>query len=247
MDKLIKRKRKEDKIDSQHVDDLMARLRCGESSCPNENAWCYVVDGIHLKIIGAQMKTWSMMINDDDGVDLETCPTVLAKTLMPSRKSGKNPLREQASKAPSISNSSSSATPAPGQLPPPLPPHLPPHPYYYGDPYHPPTHHHYRQRSPYTPTPFRSDVVASSPIAFEIDDNGDKLTNYFDWLTGVYPAMEKQLQECLLTLKTNGVVYGTLLDVPATLWKEYSILPGLVIMIQGHTKKWNREQAKGRA
>lgn len=223
----------------------MTRLRCGQSSCPNENAWCYVVDGIHLKIIGAHMKTWSMMINTD-GEDLETCPTALAKTLMPSRKSGRNPLREQASKAASISidsSSSSSATPTPCQLP----PSLPPHPYYsYGDPYHPPIYRHYRERSPHTPIPSRNDVVASSPIAFEIGDNRDKLTNYFDWLARVYPAMEDQLRECLLTLKTDGIVYGTLLDVPATLWKEYGSLPGLVIMIQGHTKKWDRERAKGR-
>ena len=79
-DKLIKHKRNEDKIDSQHVDDLMAHLRCGQSSCPNENAWCYIVDGIHLKIIAAHMKTWSMTINEGD-TDLETCPTALARLL----------------------------------------------------------------------------------------------------------------------------------------------------------------------
>ena len=187
-----------------------------------------------------------MTINDGDA-DLETCPTALAKTLMPSRKGRKNPLREQASKAASISmdsNSSSSATPTPGQLP----PLLPPHPYYpYRDLYHPPTYHHHREHSLQTPIPSQSDVAVSSLIAFEIGDNRDKLTNYFDWLAEVYPAMEEQLQECLLTLKTDGIVYGTLLDVPATLWKEYGTLSGLVIMVQGHTKKWDRERAKGRA
>ena len=187
-----------------------------------------------------------MTINNGDA-DLETCPTALAKTLMPSRKGGKNPLREQASKAASISidsNSFSSTTPTPGQLP----PLLPPHPYYpYRDLYHPSTYHHHRECSPHTPISSRSDVVISSPIAFEIGNNRDKLTNYFDWLAGVYPAMEEQLQECLLTLKTDGIVYGTLLDVPATLWKEYGTLSELVIVIQGHTKKWDREQARGRA
>ena len=245
-EKLLKLKRNEDKIDSQHVDDLMAHLRCSQSSCPNENAWCYIVDGIHLKIISVHMKTWSMMINEG-GEDLETYPTALAKTLMPSRKGEKNPLREQASKAASISidsNSSSFATSTPGQLP----LLLLLHPYYpYRDVYHPPTYHHHRERSPQTPIRSRSDVVVSSPIAFEIGDNQDKLTNYFDWLAGVYPGMEEQLQECLLILKTDGIVYGTLLDVPATLWKEYGSLPGLVIMVQGHTKKWDRERAKGRA
>ena len=103
----------------------MACLRCGESSCLNENAWCYIVDGIHLKIISAHMKTWSMTINEGDA-DLETCPTALAKTLMPLRKGRKNTLREQASKAASIlidSNLSSSATSTPSQLPLLLSPH----------------------------------------------------------------------------------------------------------------------------
>ena len=159
-----------------------------------------------------------MMINEEEA-DLETCPTALAKTLMPSRKDGKNPLREQASKAANISidsNSSSSTTPTPCQLPPPLPPH----PYYsYRDLYHPPTYHHHQERSPHTPIPSRSNIV-TSPIAFEISDNRDKLANYFDWLAGVYPAMKEQLQECFRILKTQGIVYGTLLDVPTALWKE---------------------------
>jgi len=154
-----------------------------------------------------------MMINGKEA-DLETCPTALAKTLMPSRKGA---LREQASKAANISidsNSSSSATPTTCQLPPPLPPH----PYYYL--YHPPTYHHHQEHSPHTPIPSRSNIVASSPIAFEIGDNRDKLTNYFDWLAGVYPIMEEQLQECFSILKTQGILYWTLLDIPTVLWKE---------------------------
>jgi len=245
-EKLLKHKRNKDKIDNQHVDDLIASLRCGQSSCPNENAWCYIVDGIHLKIIAAHMKTWSMTINDGDA-DLETCPTALAKTLMPSRKGGKNPLREQTSKAASISidsSSSSSATPTPGQLPPPLHPH--PH-YAYRDLYHPPTYHHHRERSPRTPIPSRSNIVVSSPIAFEIGDNRDKLTNYFNWLAGVYPAMEEQLQECFLLLKSKGIVYGTLPDISTKDWKDWEVIDGLVIMVRGHTTKWDHERAKGRA
>src|SRR5439155_21617004 len=158
----------------------------------------------------------------------------LAKTLMPSKKGGKNPLREQASKAANISidsNSSSSATPTPCQLPPPLPPH----PYYsYRDLYHPPTYHHHQEHSPHTLIPSRSNIVASSPIAFEIGDNRDKLTNYFDWLAGVYPAMKEQLQECFRILKTQGIVYETLLDVPTALWMVWGVISGLVIMVQGH-------------
>src|SRR5438045_8785460 len=106
---------------------------------------CYVIDGVHLKIVSAHMKTWSMTINGGEG-DLKTCPTALAKTLMPLRKGGKNPLREQVSKAASIfidSNSSSSATLTPGQLP----PLLPQYPYYPSrDLYHPPTYNYHCER-----------------------------------------------------------------------------------------------------
>jgi hypothetical protein len=89
--------------------------------------------------------------------------------------------------------------------------------------------------------------VTSSPVTFEIGDNRDKLTNYFDWLEGVYPAMKEQLQECLLILKTQEIVYGTLRDIPIVLWKEWDMISGLVIMVQGHMMKWDHERAKGHA
>ena len=101
-EKLLKHKRNEDKINSQHIGDLITHLRCGQGSCPKENAWCYIVDGINLKIASVHIKPWSMTI-DEGEAGLETCPTALAKTLMPSRKGGKNSLREQASKAAGIS------------------------------------------------------------------------------------------------------------------------------------------------
>src|SRR4030095_15472196 len=116
--------------------------------------------------------------------------------------------------------------------------------YSYRDLYHPPTYQHHRERSPHTPIPSRSNILASSPIALEIGDNQDKLTNYFDWLEGGYPAMKEQLEECLLILKTQGIVYGTLRDVPTALWKEWDVISGLVIMVQGHMTKWDHERAK---
>jgi hypothetical protein len=59
--------------------------------------------------------------------------------------------------------------------------------------------------------------------------------------------MEERLKECLLILKSKGIVYGTLLDIPTTCWKEWDVIDGLVIMIKGHVTKWNHERAKGRA
>ena len=114
INKLLKYKRNEDKINSQYINDLMISLHCDQSSYSNQNAWYYIVDDIHLKIIFMYMKTWSMTINDDadKGIDLKICSMALTKTLMPSRKDEKNPLREQTSTMTNISidsNSSSSA------------------------------------------------------------------------------------------------------------------------------------------
>ena len=142
------------------------------------------------------------------------------------------------------SNSSSFAISISYQLPSPLPSH----PYYsYRDLYHSLTYNHHQEYSSYISIPSRNNIMTSSPITFEIGDNRDKLTNYFHWLAVVYPAMEEQLQEYLFTLKSEQIVYGTLLDVPTVLWKEWGVVNGLVIMVQRHTKKWKREQTKGHA
>jgi hypothetical protein len=84
-------------------------------------------------------------------------------------------------------------------------------------------------------------------MTFEIDVDADKLAKYFEWLAKVYPAMKQQLEECLVTLKDEEIVFGTLLDVPAELWKEWRVSNGLMIMVKGHTKKYERESSKKRA
>ena len=68
-------------------------------TCANKSGFCYIVDGIHLRMLPGNMKTWSMAINNDKA-DLETAPTTLATTLMPSKPTQKNPLREKQNKTP---------------------------------------------------------------------------------------------------------------------------------------------------
>ena len=183
---------------------------------------------------------------NEGATDIETCPTSLAKSLMPSRRTAKNPLREQSSKTDSIttnSNSSSSVTPAPFQLPPPLPSYPP---YLYADSYRHPTYSQHQQYSPQTPRAPRTSILASSPISHEIGDNQHKLANYFDWLLEVYPAMTDQLKGCWMILDREEIVFGTLLNVPKELWNDWSITSGIRILVTTHTKKWEHEQAKGR-
>ena len=83
-------------------------------------------------------------------------------------------------------------------------------------------------------------------MIFEMDVDADKLTKHFQWLSNIYPVMKQQLEECLVTLKSEDIVFGTILDVPIDLWKEWRVSNGLMIMIKGHTKKYEREGSKQR-
>ena len=96
MNKFLKYKWNENKINNQYINNLMISLYYDQSSYSNQNAWCYIIDNIHLKIIFAYMKTWNMMINEniDKSIDLKTYSITLTKTLMSSRKNEKNSLRE---------------------------------------------------------------------------------------------------------------------------------------------------------
>ena len=149
--------------------------------------------------------------------NLDIYLTTLTKTLISSRKNEKNSLREQISKAINISinsNSSFSATFISYQLPLSLSLYL----YYsYRDLYHSSIYYHHQEYSSHISISSQSNIVVSFPIAFEIEDNRDKLTNYFNWLVVVYLAMEKQLQKCFLMLKSEEIVYETLLNVPKAL------------------------------
>ena len=84
----------------------------------------------------------------------------------------------------------------------------------------------------------------SSPIRFENDTNSDKLTEYFDWLAKGYPGKAQQLRECLLTLKSEEIVFATLHDIPNELWREWKVPNGLILMVKGHMKKWERQQMR---
>ena len=81
-------------------------------------------------------------------------------------------------------------------------------------------------------------------MTFETGVDADKLTKYFQWLSKVYPAMKQQLEEYLVTLTSEEIVFKTLLDVPIDLWKEWCVSNGLMVMVKGHTKKYEHEATK---
>jgi len=183
-----------------------------------------------------------MSINAGD-TTIDDCPEELAKTLMPCKPTMKNPLRDPVPKP-----TTTTSTTLPFQNPPHYPSYGPvtPLPYYpYNHSYLPPTYQPHHERSLPSPPRRRVELQASSsPIHFENDPNSDKLTEYFDWLARGYPGKAQQLRECLSTLKSEEIVYGMVHDIPNELWKDWKVPNGLILMVKGHMKKWEREQAR---
>ena len=79
------------RIDGQHMEPLMWKYYC-DVPCPNRCNYCYVVDGIHLKILPQQMQAWSISINDDLA-SLENPPEVQLRSFQPVKSNQVNPFR----------------------------------------------------------------------------------------------------------------------------------------------------------
>ena len=207
--------------------------------------YCLIVDGVHLKIMPQQLKSWSKAINTDEAT-IEDCSPALIKTLMPARSTQKNPLRVQAAKpAEQTSNATPTAIPPPhhGQLY----QQMPPIPYYpYPPPYSQPMYQPHQDRSGYSPHPRPSTTQVSSPLRFETDKSSDKLTEYFEWLAQGYPGKAQQIKECMATLIGEDIMFATLTDISTELWKEWKVPTGLVLLVKGHMKKWERELSRKR-
>jgi hypothetical protein len=191
------------------------------------------------------MKTWSMAINDEEATS-EDCLPSLIRTLMPAKLTQKNPLRNPVPKVvekkPEPAQSVFQTT-VPGH---PYPP-ITPLPYYpYGHPYPPPIYHRRQEHSPPSPPRRRVELQATSPVRFENDPNSDKLSEYFDWLIQGYPSKAQQIRECLSTLKSEEIVFATLYDIPTELWRDWKVSNGLILLIKGYIKKWEREQGRTR-
>jgi len=48
------------------------------------------------------------------------------------------------------------------------------------------------------------------------------------------------------TLISEEIMFATLQDVTAELWKDWKVPTGLVLLVKGHMKKWEREQSRKR-
>jgi hypothetical protein len=201
------------------------------------------------------LKTWSIAINDGNG-DLETAPSLLATTLMPSRPSMKNPLSEILNKTPAREPhliQSTPQTPLPFiqsySLPPPFY-----HPYLNHVPQYPqlPSPYMYPPPANTVPDPPQRARQRSSSLPSEFEYTMDKLDEYFTWLIKLAPGMKEQLIECLAILKRRDIVLDTLTSITDTHYERWEnegdskISDGVRLLIVGHLKKWKRAKAKGR-
>src|SRR5947207_14382088 len=118
--------------------------------------------------------------NINKNINLEICSMTLTKILMSSRKNGKNSFQEQISIMINISinsNSFSFAIFISYQSFSSLSSHFY---YFYKDLYHSFIYNHHRKYSSHISISSQNNIMTSSSIIFEIEDNRDKLINYFN-------------------------------------------------------------------
>lgn len=232
-----------------HVNDLMLKWKCGQKTCPNEDSWCYIIDGIHLRIFPQQMTAWSVAINDEEqGVTLEVAPETVAKALMPAKQGQKNPLRHpQDDKTPK--------TPAP--VIPPYPSYpMPPYPYYspYGHPQHglppPPPFHQVDAAVPSlnsttsaTTNLSEPDLRSSPP--FE-QDPVERMIKYIDWLAKVSPTQATMLSAAKERLLSKGHSFRTLSQISDVSFIAMEISDGLAILLKSEIKAFKKAETRGR-
>ena len=224
-------------VDAQHIDNIMQRWACGQNSCPNKSGHCYIVDGVHLKMLAQQMKTWSKAINEaPDEVDFETAPISLARTFMPTKPSTKNPLREsgKAEKPPEIPVLVPAST---IQLPPSLPPY------------------HYPGYSPYASLSYpqftlsevnhRGQNDSHRSSSFSDGDVCIQLDEYINWLARIYPAKAEALALCKERLVEHDIIYKTITNIRDSCFDAWGISEGMRILLKTNQGKYERVVAKG--
>jgi len=228
-------------LDNQHVEDLIKSLHCSRPSCPNQNNYCYELDGIHLKILAPHLKTWSICINESTA-SIEAPPSGLIMNLMPSKTGTYNPLRS----ASATKNTKSTSTPeTPFSHTPALQPSMPPFsqyptlpPYYY-QPYTPsPSQIHH-------PLPSAADhLVYSTQFSDSHIDEQDpleKLYTYFVWLVGKSPMQTAALNIAKETLVEEGHTFKTLEKLSLTDLEKMGIKSGIAMQLKAYLDLFKRK------
>ena len=228
-------------LDNQNVEDLIKRLHCNRPSCPNENNYCYELDGIHLKVMAPHLKTWSICINENTA-SLEAPPNGLIADLMPSKAGTYNPLRSvpAAKSTKSIMSPettfSSSTTPLPPVSPFSQYPTLPP---YYYHPYGlPPSQMHHSL--PSIPVHVTHPTQFSDSIIDE-QDPLEKLIAYFSWLAIRSPMQAAALNIAKETLLEEGHTFRTLEKLSQVDLEKTGIKSGIAMQLKSYLDLFKRK------
>jgi hypothetical protein len=240
-------------VDGQHVMTLMDHWKCEANSCPNKSSYCFIAETIHLKLMAANLKSWSMAINEDLA-DIDTAPETLAKTFMPAKGSVKNPFRDPV-KISSSKDANISLGPSPFQqlLPQQFPSYIPPNFGYY--PFAPPSQYPHLPPVLSSPSPQRvgistiqqNDIDPPSSPPQSHDDTYDKLTAYINYLIRKNPSLKDSLTTCLEKLQGEQIVFSTIDLVTDEDFDLWEIKKGIRLLLKSQKKIYLKAKQQGRA
>jgi len=236
--------RKQAMLDGQHIAALVALHKCERMGCPNINDYCYVLDAIHLKLMSAHFKTWSMSMNDGKA-DLETPPDGLMATLLVSKPGTFNPLRigggskSGKSNSPPESPFSNISTPVP-------PPHLmypylqyPQFPSQYYNPYTPPPPQ-FQAPLPPVQAPIVNPLLFSDGLPEELDPL-EKLIEYIAWLVSRSPLQAPAFVLAKEKLMEEGHTFKTLEKLSIADIEKMEIKSGTATQLKGYIDVYKRQ------
>jgi len=228
-------------IDSVHVELLIRQSVCDVSDCPNKERWCFIRDGVHLKIFPQQFKVWFTSIND--GAATLDAPTEdLIKSLQPAKTTETNPLRPPVEKPAKIALTSiHPQNPAQPTYPPyPVPPYA----------YYPP----FGQPTPlaYTHAPMLALEPAakvhvdlrSSSLPSDVD-YVERLVQYIDWLSRRSPQQSVLFSEAKNALIMAGHTFETVGLLGDEKFASLGIVEGVGLQIRTKVGRFKRAQAAG--
>lgn len=232
-------------IDSAHIEQIIKQVTCDVQSCTNKGNWCWVQDGVHLKIFANQLKIWSVSINEGEGT-LDKPTDDFIKSLLPVKGGKTNPLRPVIEKHAKIAS---------------LPPNLqtPAHPTY--SPWGMPPYPYFTQYGLPTPQSFMLPATAHAPAPLTPSkmpvelrsssmpsdiDNVERMIEYLDWLakrTSTQSAMFVEAKDALILAGHTFETVGMLSDEK---YEKLGIVEGIAFQIKTQIARFKRAQAKGR-
>jgi hypothetical protein len=234
-------------VDSAHIEQIIKQVICDVQSCNNKGNWCWVQDGVHLKIFANQLKIWSIGINEGK-CTLDKPTDDFIKSLIPVKGTQMNPLH------PTIKKPEKITPPSPNpQTPvqPAYPPYfMPSYPYF--TPYSLPTPQPFTLPSsahvsaPLTPPSNAHVELRSSSLPSDID-NVKWMVEYLHWLAKRTPTQSALFIEAKEALISAGYTFDVLGLLSDEKYEKLGIVDGIAFQIKTKGARFKRAQDNGRA